>query len=253
MASFRRLCRSSPWKWDSVRFAWESWDAAGATEPWAPGQPAGPVTAMLKRPASVRVEDAQGRLLFADTGRSDSNDSAFISATRDAWLLPPKLLSPVYDNDGLVSRRPEAAYVIPTLPAVGWNAVLDPVELAGCAPGPADLPFPHPLIIHELVRASDADGRLGWEAVVSPGRLYEPTVARAPLVADGRCRVRIDMATGICTGSQRLEGPVAGRGHALRILAVNEYMIDDLFARPEEPLTDVRQHIRWVVGGQQPA
>lgn len=253
MASFRRLCRSSPWKWDTVRFAWESWDAQHRPEPWAPGQPLGPVTAMIRRPAAVRVEDGQGNVLFADTGRAPSKDASFVSATRKAWLLPPKLISPVYENDGLVSRRPEAAYVIPSLPAVGWNSVLDPVELAGCAPGPADLPFPHPLIIHELVRASDSAGRDGWEAVVSPGRLYAPTVARAPLVGDGRCTVRIDLATGICTGSQWLEGPLAGRGHELRILAVDEYMIDDLFEQPEEPLTDVRKHIRWVVGGQRPA
>src|SRR5438132_749856 len=61
----------------------------------------------------------------------------------------------------------------------------------------------------------------------------------------GRTMVRIDVGTAVCVASQWLDGDNAGRGHWLRILGVDEYMLDDLFMAESMNLTDVRQHIVW--------
>ena len=44
-------------------------------------------------------------------------------------------------------------------------------------------------------------------------------------------------------GQPFLEDDTAGYGHWLRILAVDEYMLDDLFLAESMNLTDVRRHI----------
>ena len=49
------------------------------------------------------------------TGINDSRDGFYVSSTRKSWLLPPQLVTPVYDDGGLVRRRPEAAYGEPSL------------------------------------------------------------------------------------------------------------------------------------------
>ena len=63
--------------------------------------------------------------------------------------------------------------------------------------------------------------------------------------------MRIDAGTGVCVASRWLDGGQGaatepdGYGHWLRILGVDEYMLDDLFLAESMNLTDVRRHISW--------
>jgi len=57
----------------------------------------------------------------------------------------------------------------------------------------------------------------------------------------------VDLGTGVCVASQSLEAGSEEYGHWLRIIAVDEYMLDDLFLAQSMSLTDVRQHITWDV------
>lgn len=272
---FRDLCRSSPWKWQSLRFelSWRlpSTDplvvqpstgppvAGPHTAPLPHTDPpdqtdgptrtagAGPLRCWLRRPHALRVETADGILLHSTTGINDSKDSLFTSGRRKPWLLPAYLVTPVYDDDGLVRRRPEAAYGEPTYGDPRFAALLDPVELAGSAPVPLDFPFAN---VAEAgpVTVVERDGRTGLESILSANVSYRPSFAQAPLLYPGRTAIRIDASTGVCVASQSLDGPTSGAGHSLDILAVDEYMLDDLFLEVSMGLTDVRKHISWDVG-----
>jgi len=238
---FRNLCRSSPWKWQSLRF--EYWDEPFAEAP----DPAAPlVRAWLRRPGALRLETADGLVLHSTTGINDSKDGFYVSATRKSWLLPPHLVAPVYDDGGLVRRRPEAAYGEPGFGNGRFSAALDPVELAGNAPVPLEFPGNNAVAITD-VRRADHEGRQVLEAVVSPTAAYHATDPAAPLCMPGKNLVRIDLETGVCVSSRSLEGPTADYGHWLRVIAVDEYMLDDLFLAESMNLTDVRNHISWDV------
>ncbi|MGO4188051.1 hypothetical protein [Pseudarthrobacter sp. TAF60_1] len=237
-ATFRNLCRSSPWKWQSLRF--EYWD-----EPFADAPEAAPlVRAWLRRPGALRLETADGLVLHSTTGINDSKDGLYVSSTRKSWLLPPHLVAPVYDNGGLVRRRPEAAYGEPGFGNGRFSAALDPVELAGNAPVPLEFPGMNPVDV-EGVRRVEHQGRPALEATVSPTASYRPADPDAPLCLPGSNRVRIDLETGVCVASASLEDAAPDHGHWIRIIAVDEYMLDDLFLAESMNLTDVRRHITW--------
>jgi hypothetical protein len=239
---FRCLCRSSPWRWDSLRFELR------AVNPGAPeGDPAaGVLRAWTRRPGALRVESADGQLLYSTTGINDSRDGFYVSATRKSWLLPPHLVTPVFNGIDLVRRRPEAAYGEPVFGNGRWSAMLDPVELAGSAPVAYEAPFANPVEIHELTE-TEHGGRHTLEATVSPNLTYRPYDTGHPLLLEGHNQVRIDWRTGICVSAVGLDGPQQGRGHSLSILGVDEYMLDDLFLEVSMNLTDVREHIPWPV------
>lgn len=242
-AAFRRLCRSSPWRWENLRFEVEWFPPTSAqTDP----VPVPRVRAWLRRPDALRVEDPEGSLLFSTTRINDSRDAFYVSGSRRSWLLPPRLTTPVYDHDGLVRRRPEAAYGDPGFADPRWAAMLDPVELAGNAPVPLEFPFSNVVEIHSVTDVLHGD-RPAVEAVVSPNETFRPASAGSPLIAPGKTRVRIDRQTAVCVLAEALDGDDAGRGHSLRILAVDEYMLDDLFVEQSMHLTDVRDHIPWIV------
>jgi hypothetical protein len=95
------------------------------------------------------------------------------------------------------------------------------------------------------VRRVDHDGRQALEAIVSPTAAYHAADPAAPLCMPGGNRVRIDLETGVCVSSQSLEAATSDYGHWLRVLAVDEYMLDDLFLAESMNLTDVRRHISW--------
>ncbi|WP_461174313.1 hypothetical protein M1D93_06390 [Arthrobacter sp. Z1-9] len=238
-ALFRNLCRSSPWKWQSLRF--EYWDEPFTDAP-NPGAPL--VRAWLRRPGALRLETADGLVLHSTTGINDSKDGLYVSATRKSWLLPPHLVTPVYDDHGLVRRRPEAAYGEPGFGNGRFSAALDPVELAGNAPVPLEFPGSNAVDVQE-VRQQEHEGRAVLEAVVVPTAAYHPAHPTAPLCLTGRSRIRVDLNTGVCVASQSLEPGSEDYGHWLRIIAVDEYMLDDLFLAQSMNLTDVRQHIPW--------
>jgi hypothetical protein len=240
-AIFRNLCRSSPWKWQSLRF--EYWDEPFADAP----DPAAPlVRAWLRRPGALRLETADGLVLHSTTGINDSKDGLYVSATRKSWLLPPHLVTPVYDDHGLVRRRPEAAYGEPGFGNGRFSAALDPVELAGNAPVPLEFPGSNTVEVQE-VRQHEHEGRPVLEAVVLPTAAYHSAHPAAPLCLPGRSRIRVDLGTGVCVASQSLGPGTEEYGHWLRIIAVDEYMLDDLFLAQSMSLTDVRQHIPWDV------
>jgi hypothetical protein len=153
---------------------------------------------------------------------------------------------PVYDDGGLVRRRPEAAYGEPCFGNGRFGAALDPVELAGNAPVPLEFPNSNPVEVAAISEV-DHEGRPAVEAIVTPNVGYRPAYPDAPLCRPGRTLVRIDAGTGICVASRWLEEARDGYGHLLRILAVDEYMLDDLFLAESMNLTDVRRHITWDV------
>ena len=257
-AAFRRLCRSSPWRWNTLRFE-VAWFGPGATPEIPAGDAgavpaAGPtrVRAWLRRPNALRVETLDGHLLHSTTRINASRSIFYAVGTRTSWMLPPQLTTPVYDDDGLVRRRPEAAYGDPSFGDPRWAAVLDPVELGGTEPAPTELPFSNAVRVLGLEETTP-EGRAVLEAVLHPNRTYRAAVQGHPLLGPGRTRVRIDAVTAVCVSSEVLDGPDAGSGHDLRILGVDEYMLDDLFVEHPANLTDVRRHVPWVVGhGPQP-
>ncbi|MFJ6417850.1 hypothetical protein [Paeniglutamicibacter sp. NPDC091659] len=247
MGHFRRLARSSPWLWKTIQIEISAHDPEHRAVGFAAENQPERLTVLIRRPDAVRVEDPTGKVLFRTDTINDSKSASFVAATRKSWLLPPQLLAPVYGDDGLVSRRPEAAYVNALMPVGMWNAFLDPVEIAGFAPGPADLPFPHPSTIHALREMRDEAGRPCLEADLSRGHSYSPVVPDAPLLGTGVTRLRLDRATGLCVERTILTGEDAGAEHHVKILAVDQYMIDGLFTQPKASLSDVREAPLWPI------
>lgn len=236
-ATFRNLCRSSPWKWTSLRFEYLD----------RPGNPDAMVRAWLRRPGALRLEAADGTLLHSTTGINDSRDGLYLGSKRKSWLLPAHLVTPVYDSAGLVRRRPEAAYGEPSFGNGRLAAALDPVELAGNAPVPMEFPESN-RVSFGAIREVDHEGRPALETIATPGSSYVAADPAHPLCFPGRTLLRVDSGTGVCVSSQSLDGDTAGQGHWMRILGVDEYMLDDLFLAESMNLTDVRKHISWDIG-----
>jgi hypothetical protein len=250
-AAFRHLCRSSPWKWQSLRFEYVDRPLTSSTGSATAAAPDGLIRAWLRRPGALRLETADGLVIASTTGINDSRGGFYVSSTRKTWLLPPHLVTPVYDDDGLVRRRPEAAYGEPSFGNGRFAAALDPVELAGNSPVPLEFPNANAVELGPITEV-DHEGRPALETTVSPNPSYRPADPGAPLCRPGRTLLRIDAGTGVCVASRWLDAPGAGNdqngyGHWLRILGVDEYMLDDLFLAESMNLTDVRRHISWDV------
>ncbi|MHA7282159.1 hypothetical protein [Arthrobacter sp. TMS2-4] len=239
--TFRSLCRSSPWRWESLRFtiSWRAPSASGADT-------APPLSAWLRRPAALRVEAADGALLHSTTGNETSRDTMYVSATRKSWLLAPRLVTPVYDDAGLVRRRPEAAYGEAVFGDPRWSSMLDPVELAGNAPVAMLFPGANRVEVEQLAEEVFA-GRPVLAATLTPNAVYTPTAPGHPLIGEGRTRVLIDVGTAVCVSTTALDGPTQGAGHDLQILGVDEYLTDDYFRAAPPDLSDVSRHVPWIV------
>ena len=213
------------------------------------------VRAWLRRPGALRLETADGLVLQSTTGINDSRDVFYVRSTRKTWLLPPHLVTPVYDDRGLVRRRPEAAYGEPGFGNGRFAAALDPVELAGNAPVPLEFPNANAVELGSHHR-SDARGppRPGGHRHPEPRLPPQPprraAVPAGPHAGEGRRRHgrlrRQPLAGGRPgrAGARNGTGPDA-YGHWIRILGVDEYMLDDLFLAESMNLTDVRRHISW--------
>ncbi|WP_176634199.1 hypothetical protein [Arthrobacter wenxiniae] len=252
--TFRHLCRSSPWRWQSLRFELHRRESAAVREGRAPaGTPASDtdVAAMkcwVRRPGALRVETLDGRLLASTTRINESKDSLFISGNRKPWLLRPSLVNPVKDADGYVVRRPEALYGEPAYGSGRFAAALDPVELAGERPVPLEKPFANVAEVSDIAMV-EHHGRPAVDAILTANASYAALFPTAPLLYPGRTAVRIDLETAVCVASQSLDGDTAGAGHALVLLGIDEYMLDDLFEEVSMGLTDVRAHIPWDLPG----
>lgn len=236
--TFRSLCRSSPWRWETLRFE-VSWRL-----PQGQAAKNGTLRAWIRRPAALRVEASDGTLLFSTTGTGESRDSLYVSATRKSWLLAPRLVTPVFNDAGFVHRRPEAAYGEPIFGDPRWSAMLDPVEFAGDSPVPFESPFANRVELEDVTE-EEFEGRPVLATVLKPNFSYKPFTKGYPLVGAGRTEVKVDVGTGICVSTLALDGDYAGSGHSLRILGVNEYMTDDHFVDSGIKLSDVRAHIPW--------
>lgn len=248
-ATMRNIARSSPWRWNTLRFRFEWLD---------PNADAGSLTALesfnawLRRPGALRVEDANGNLLRNSPNINDSRDLLYTSGSRKPWLLPPLLTYPVYDDAGYVLRRPEAAYGEPSFEFAPFSAALDPVELAGDHPVPMEFPFAN---VTEISRVEFIDflGRPSITAELRPNVSYKPSTRLLALVHPQGSRIVIDLATSICVLSQPIEFDPSLRarngGFLIRLLGVDEYMLDELFEDSTPTLTDVAAHLPWQVGG----
>lgn len=206
-----------------------------------------PVRAWVRRPSDLRVETLDGQVLYTTTSLEKSRDDFYVSDTPQSWLLPPALVSPVYDDHGHVLRRPEAAYGDPVFGGGRWQAVLDPVECVGSAPVPDYLPEHRPTDLKHVVKGWFAH-RPVLIATVSPNTRYRAFAPGHPL-APAPTRIAVDTATGVCVYSRVLEGPFADQGHKLGIEAVDDYLLDDLFTPTDHNLTDVSQHLPWPIPG----
>ena len=245
---FRALARSSPWRWSTLRFT-ARWNG-----PWVLSQP---VRARLRRPDRLRVETLEGELV--QVGRRDSAPATAV-LTADGGApgpLPgPGTPAPRFRPDGLVAWRPpswELAADDPMYVNYSWVAMLDPLELADGDPDRAG----EGVVVGEVTEVEHG-GRAVWQSVVSTTPAYEPRCSCCPLlpsadaaaldaVESGRPRddghaygteflVRLDVGTGVCVLTEQLDGTDRGRGHDVRIEAVDEPMAEELFRRPRRGL-----------------
>ncbi len=228
-AEFADLARSAPRRWTTLRFtlvrhAGEPPPDEQVTVPtWLPDR-AARVRAWLRRPDALRVETPDGTpLRVTRTAERAERDDA-----------------PMFRN-------------------YRWVAMLNPVELADGEH--EDLGEGDPLEFDDLDTVLHHD-RPAWQADVRPTGFYHPRCSCCPLLfsaesedRDGddpewllrnRCpgmrypeahRVRLDTATGVCVYTAELGGSRPGRGHDVRIEAVDEPMPDALF-------TEAAQHRR---------
>jgi hypothetical protein len=243
--SFAALARSSPWRWSTLRFA-VSWPV----DPWRSGA----VRAWLRRPDSLRVESSDGAVLRAERtppptiGILGPHGGSTRSAVWASQTGPPALRP-----DGLVAERPDdplLTYDDPMHESYHWVAMLHPAELAdGLNRGTG---APAPALRVESVAAVEHGGRAAWEAVVVPEETYEPRCGCCPLLRTRAVdlleygdrpehlleaypdafRVRLDVHTGVCVLTEEIGGSSPGKGHDLRIEAVDEPMADELFVSP---------------------
>ncbi|WP_019806905.1 hypothetical protein [Saccharomonospora halophila] len=223
-AEFAELARSAPRLWTTVRFtlvrrAGEPAPADRSTIPeWSPDRATDGVRARLRRPDALRVE------------------------TRDGSPLQ------VTFTPGNAERDDELMFQ-----DYHWVAMLNPVEFANGEH--EDMGEGDPLQFDDL-RAVQHHGRPAWQADVHPTGFYAPRCPCCPLLFSAESedvdgddsewllrnrypelrypeahRVRLDVATGVCVSTEELGGSRPGRGHDVRIEAVDESMPDTLFTR----------------------
>ena len=220
---FRRLARSSPYRWDELAFTCAWTDRA--------------VRAVVRRPDRLRVEDGDGHLLFDGRQGIGPVVSALTSDGSGVGRVPPRPPA-VLDEDGLHTvprlpwREPDG---VPMWQDYRWVAMLDPAELADGTDGE---PGTELLELREV----EHHGRAAWQALLRPTAVYEPRCSCCPLlwsresvaaeVAAGLPEperatyaeahlVRVDVQTGVCVLTREEGGPRDGQGHDLRISGVH--------------------------------
>ena len=242
---FRRLARSSPWLWSSVRFTHVD-------------EPHEPVRAWVRRPQAIRVETLDGRLLLADPGRPSPTHVSMV-ATGDGgpgagehrsptpvWWTGPTAEVPARDTDGLVAapvRLPPWVVVDdPMWQNYRWVAMLSPRELADTLEG-------EPALDVDDAAEAARHGRPTLWATVRPRDGYDPRCSCCPLLPcrqavlaegvgdpDGEFaeahRVALDLATGICVEAREIGGPTPGRGLDMVIEQVDQPMPEEWFTSP---------------------
>lgn len=227
-----------------------------------------PVIAVVQRPGDYRIETLTGATLAFGHNKPTN----YLTGTRKPWLLAPELVQPVYDQTGLVLRRPEANYAVPARGLTDHHArqfagALDPSEMAGNAPVPLEFEL-NQLVRFEVVQPVSHHGRPAWQALAVPG----PHYARSggSLLQPGPQLVRLDVETAVCVAispvldvsAQRIADAESVEGSVLegmkivpeywvldlRILAVDEYVAEELFTSERPSLTNVAGDHVWVPG-----
>ncbi|WP_007025709.1 hypothetical protein [Saccharomonospora iraqiensis] len=223
-ADLADLARSAPRRWTTLRFtlirhAGEPAPADRGTVPGSvPDWATDGVRARLRRPDALRVETRDGTPL--QVTRTPGN------ADRDDALM---------------------------FQDYHWVAMLHPAELADGEH--EDMGHGDPLRFDDL-RVVRHHGRPAWQADVRPTGFYAPRCPCCPLLFSAESedaggdddsewllrnrypelrypeahRVRLDVATGVCVSTEELGGSRPGRGHDVRIEAVDEPMPDSLFS-----------------------
>jgi hypothetical protein len=257
-ADFAALARSSPWRWQTLRFT-----ACWPGDRWRTQR----LRAWLRRPDRLRVETLHGELVQV------VEESRVKGAHRTAggdwqpsmqpWWTDAGAPEPQLRADGLVTARADrfasgVCYDAPMYRDYFWVAMLDPVELADGHSPDADGSLPGTEI--DTVTEVDHYERPAWEAIVRPTPAYEPRCTCCALlrsrevdIAEAESgagydivldeyphayRVRLDTATGVCVLTEAIGGTTADTGHELQIEAVDTPMPDNLFrstASPESP------------------
>ncbi|HEX6887313.1 MAG TPA: hypothetical protein VF143_04330 [Candidatus Nanopelagicales bacterium] len=254
----RRLARSSPWRWRTVRFTYEDGELPT-------------VRAWIRRPQAMRVETQAGALLSAEPGAARPTNVSFFAVGQgggadDAPVLPvpvwwtdPGAPEPPLGPDGLVAEPVALPLQVqlddPMWQSYRWVALLNPRELADAEDGSAAV------AIDELEEVRWHE-RPALRAIVRPLAGYAPRCGCCPLLpsriaalaegfpdpdgafADAH-EVVLDLATSICVRARELGGPHDRRGFDVVLEAVDEPMDDALFA-PTRGMGRGRQ--RWLRG-----
>ncbi len=253
--TFRRLARSAPWLWRSMRLTHDEGDGR-------------PVRAWIRRPDSLRVETPDGHLLHASPGdrvppgysvltvADPSEDgvrplAAELEPPQPVWWTDPDAPRPRLDPQGLVVEPMswQAALSVDDAMWVNyrWVAMLNPRELADGQDGA-------PAVAVDSLSAGVRHGRPTLFATVRPLPGYDPRCGCCPLlpsreseIAEGARdphgpfaeahRVALDIATGVCVAAHEVGGPRHGAGFDVVIEAVDEEYEDQRFTpTPESEL-----------------
>lgn len=246
---FRRLARSSPWRWSSLQFLHTAFGPDRTVRRQ--------VRAYLRRPGALRVDEPDGEVILAR--RDEPRDRSAGYLTRIGWRGESKrhrnrvpmrsaaLATPTPDDHGLVLRRPDARdldFDAPMYQDYAWVAMLDPVELAD-GERASDGSWNAGVTIDELWPVSH-HGREAWGAMVRATRDYEPRCGCCALVLGDALlkgildvdetfvyadmtEVVLDVETGVCTKVRQFGGSRDGAGHEVRIEAVDIAMGDENF------------------------
>ena len=136
VSRFRRLARSSPWLWRSVRFGFD--DGSVSVRAW------------VRRPHALRVESLAGEVLVASAGRLVPGGIGLYGPglgvgepAAPMWWTDPRAPVPDRDAEGLVSQPVSLPLMVvvddPIWRNYRWVSMLNPRELSdGLDGGPAD-------------------------------------------------------------------------------------------------------------------
>ena len=235
---FRRLAQSSPWRWTTVEFEFApSWHTSG-------------VHAWIRRPGSLRVETADGKIdavecatiPFAGTMVQYSDGVSRQSEAR--W---PSDVTPKFDTDGLVSELPCAtdSWLVdwddPFYQDYRWIAMLNPIELTR---SPHDHSSTTTVTDLSEVEVVEHHGRQAWQVLARTTDDYIARCECCPLLSGHYdyeadrwipgppVTVRLDAHSGICVYvGPTPDDPTSDYHLDLSIISVDIQLDDSLFTR----------------------
>lgn len=224
---FRRLARSSPWRWHTLEFRWAVHREA-------------PRHAWIRRPGDLRIVSADGDPV--KVSRSTKPYPGAHYRSDHGWEpMPgrwPSHVTPVYADDGLVAALPDEIdidYDQPFFESYHWVAMLNPLELADRVHD-RDLQESAPVELRDLT-VVDHHGRPAWQATAHPTAAYDPRCDCCPLLSgEFDCEldawtpgppsvVRLDVRTGVCVRVEDHDGVELD----VEITGVDQSFDDDLF------------------------